>query len=337
MRVIKRSLLGALITVVVVGVLVSIAYVQYMEKKWPKVPNRTSSSLHQVHEIDGDTVRLQLVGDMGWNGEPQKRVSAAMERQCKKQRPDALVFLGDNIYREGVDSVDDPKWDSHLLKFYQGECLKDTPIYALLGNHDYIKNAQAQIDYALKNPRWRMPFRYYDVAFSDVLSLTAGDAWFPNYCINGDDNCALNFLGKSLKRHADKPWRIVATHYPIRSISAASSGHRGSAKGWLHDKYLCSQHSQPTTYVSGHAHHLEHNRLSTCDMDLLVSGSGGGSDLYPIQEDRISDVEFAKSTYGFLELTATKTSLTYTFYEHTGERLYTTTKYKKNHDAVNAD
>jgi len=323
---ILRSLRWTLIALLVFGVLLGIAYVQYTGKKWPKIPTRASSELHQLHEVQGDTVRLQLLGDMGWDGEPQKRVADAMEKQCKKNKPDALVFLGDNIYREGVDSIDDPKWQTHLLNFYQGDCLKEVPIYAALGNHDYIKNAQAQIDYSSKNPRWRMPFRYYDVAFSDVLSLTVGDAWFPNYCFSSDENCALNFLGYSLKKHSDKPWRLVATHYPIKSISAASSGHRGSGKGWLTDKYLCAQDSSPTAYVSGHAHHLEHNRLSSCDMDLLVAGAGGGSDLYPIDESRLDEVEFAKSTYGFLELTATPESLTYAFFEDTGEQLYTSTK-----------
>lgn len=142
-------------------------------------------------------------------------------------------------------------------------------------------------------------------------------------------NCALNFLGESLAKHKDKPWRLIATHYPAKSISAASSGYRGGTKGKLHHSYLCAQETPPTTYISGHAHHLEHSRFSSCDMDLLVSGAGGGSNLYPIQTDRLAEVEFAKSTYGFLELVATRSSITYTFFEHTGERLYSTTKYNE--------
>ena len=287
---------------------------------------RASGDLHQTHEIQNSTVRLQLIGDMGWNGDAQRQVAASMEARCLEHKPDALIFLGDNIYKEGVDSVDDPKWDTHLLDFYQSRCLQNIPIYAILGNHDYAKNAQAQIDFSHKSNRWHMPFRYYDVAFGDLLSFTAGDGWFPNYCFRELKNCALNFIGQSLEKHRDKPWRIVAAHYPIKSISAASSGHRGGFKGWVHEQFLCGQTVPPTAYVSGHAHHLEHNRLTRCGMDLLISGAGGGSNLYPIQEERLNEVEFAESTYGFLEILANKNAITYSFFDNDAQKIYSHTR-----------
>jgi predicted MPP superfamily phosphohydrolase len=118
---------------------------------------------------------------MGREGPAQAGVAKAMETLCKQQRPDALIFLGDNIYREGVESVDDPGWQTKLMQYYQGDCIRNVPIYAALGNHDYMGNAQAQIDYSNISTQWNMPFRFYDVSFGNILSLTVTDSWYPDY------------------------------------------------------------------------------------------------------------------------------------------------------------
>ena len=70
MKTVRRIAFWSLTVFVVVSVLASIAYLYYVEGKLPKVPVRASAELHQEHSISNDSVRLQLIGDMGWNGEP---------------------------------------------------------------------------------------------------------------------------------------------------------------------------------------------------------------------------------------------------------------------------
>lgn len=297
-------------------------------KKSPKIPQHASDSLHQTVALAKRQVRLQIIGDMGKQGLAQDLVSTAMEKRCQQQKPDALIFLGDNIYVAGVTSVDDPKWHNDLLQYYQSPCLQDVPIYALLGNHDYRGNAQAQIDYNSKDPRWNMPFRYYQVQFGDLLSITMLDTWFPNICLfSSDGNCMLNFTWNTLSNNNTLPWRLVAGHHPIRSASLASSKHAGGVNGRILESILCQL--APDAYLAGHSHHLEHSISPVCDMDIIVSGAGGGRNLYPVKTELKSNEKFARSIHGFVELFATPHRMEYLFFDTNNRWLYTTTRKQK--------
>ncbi len=80
---------------------------------------------------------------------------------------------GDNIYEEGVTSVDDPLWDSRYCNVYTDPTLLDVPWYAILGNHDYYAGGEEfQIEYYVQKldpaQRWYMPSHYYSNIWPDV-------------------------------------------------------------------------------------------------------------------------------------------------------------------------
>ncbi|WP_230770022.1 metallophosphoesterase [Sphingomonas sp. Leaf4] len=104
-----------------------------------------------------------VLGDWGRDTPEQHHVAAAMGRAAAAARSDFVLAIGDNFYSDGVESVDDPLWQSVFEGVYTHPALQ-VPWYALLGNHDYRGNPQAQIDYAATSKRWRMPARYYRVA-----------------------------------------------------------------------------------------------------------------------------------------------------------------------------
>jgi hypothetical protein len=85
--------------------------------------------------------------------------------------PDFILGLGDNFYPDGVSSVDDPKfedWRNVYLKYENLKC----PWHLVLGNHDYLLNHKAQIDYTSSARNvgglWHMPAQNYKVSFGPI-------------------------------------------------------------------------------------------------------------------------------------------------------------------------
>ena len=71
------------------------------------------------------------------------------------------------VYEEtGVQNETDPLWSSAYKNVYTSPHLQ-IPWYVILGNHDYIQNEQAQIDYYKnkRDSRWTMPDHVYNVIY----------------------------------------------------------------------------------------------------------------------------------------------------------------------------
>ena len=98
------------------------------------------------------TMRFFVLGDSGVGNANQMAVAEAMERRCRQQEVDGIIHVGDVFYQTGVQSIDDPKWQSRVLKPYGGPCLRDKSIYFVFGNHDYSGNADAEIEFSQKKP-----------------------------------------------------------------------------------------------------------------------------------------------------------------------------------------
>ena len=87
-------------------------------------------------------------------------------------------------------------------------------------------------------------------------------------------------------------------------------------------RFLCNR---VDAYFSGHAHHLEFDIISECNMDHYISGAGGAR-LYGIRAQH--SAEFAQSVHGFLELTLSEEEMTSQFISITGEKLFKTQRNK---------
>jgi len=196
-------------------------------------------------------MRFFVLGDSGVGNEQQMAVAEAMERRCRQQEVDGVIHVGDVFYETGVQSIDDPKWQSRVLKPYGGPCLGDKPIYSVFGNHDYSGNTDAEIEFSQKTPRWVKPYRFYERTFGDLVQLIAFDAWLPDICFDSQ-RCAIDFLRDAL-RTSDTRWRIVFGHYPMASASAQRSA---GIRGWLLRRLMCTENVD--LYLAGHMHHLEY-------------------------------------------------------------------------------
>jgi tartrate-resistant acid phosphatase type 5 len=194
------------------------------------------------------------------------------------------VLLGDNFYPAGVKSVKDPQWEY----MYKTTFPTNIPSFAILGNHDYIENPNAQIMYSQIEPSWKMPFYYYDMLihlsenetahfiFLDTCLLAedittnlirhTSSASVPLYLnlVKKFQNKQKQWFEKVLKTSTSK-WKIVFGHYPV-----FSNGPHQISKGL--QEYLAPLFMQYKVdfYVSGHDHNLQH--LMKQNTNYVIAG-----------------------------------------------------------------
>lgn len=75
---------------------------------------------------------------------------------------DIITPIGDNFYPSGLQSVRDAQVDSSWRDVYMAETgLSAVPFRAILGNHDYRGDIDAQIALSDAESMWHLPSRYY--------------------------------------------------------------------------------------------------------------------------------------------------------------------------------
>lgn len=110
----------------------------------------TSSIIHQTINPTASSFNFLVLGD--WGRSSTKTVAKAMQRIAKNDETEFIIALGDNYYAEGkmfkdgVSGVNDERWRTLWYDVYAKDSLSRTPWYAVLGNHDHLGNAKAQIE-----------------------------------------------------------------------------------------------------------------------------------------------------------------------------------------------
>ena len=302
MRLLKRILIALIVLIIVILVIMIVKY----REKLAKYPEFVDTPPVKVVAHDQHVVLFAL-GDSGQGGISQSDVAEAMEERCKKQNPDALLLLGDLIYPDGTETLEDPRWDELIFDMYGSECLQGLPLFPTLGNHDYNGNPFLWKDADKINPRWWFPHRHYQVLFEDLLALYAIDTLSPVFI-----HTALPALGDR-----SVPWAIAYGHHPLISESKGGGRHRGGGFGGILTSLAICDHVD--TFLSGHSHHLEHIDIANCQADQFISGAGGAA-LYPLQEN--PEHHFGASVYGFLEIEVEPETIAFRFISTDNSILY---------------
>ena len=102
-------------------------------------------------------MKIYLIGDIGDYNQQTNKIINNIKKEIKED--DNIVFLGDNFYPFGVKSITDPKWND-----FKNFDIKNK-VWSILGNHDYLGNINAQLEFNLKN--WNMPNYFYKKTFSN--------------------------------------------------------------------------------------------------------------------------------------------------------------------------
>ncbi|MBK6940931.1 MAG: metallophosphoesterase [Planctomycetes bacterium] len=242
-------------------------------------------------------LRVIAFGDSGTAGRGQRRVAEAMLAKAQVDGLDLVLMLGDNFYPNGVASVDDPQWESKIVKPYER---LNAPIYPCLGNHDHKGNPDAQVERSKLDPKWRMGGRQY--TFERVL---ADGTRIQFFALDTDPiskgvevvTPQLEWLDAQL-RASTAHWKVAFGHHPIHSRG------RGDNKRMRRDIEPILVKHDVDMYLCGHDHSLQVLKPRN-GVNYIISGGGGGTD-NPHKVDWTEDTLFAATLGGFVWLRFTR-------------------------------
>lgn len=253
-----------------------------------------------VQTRDLERVRALVIGDQGEGNQTQRQVAQAMAEVCGERGCDLVLALGDNFYPNGVDSPQDPQFQSKFEAIYDFPEL-DIPFFMTLGNHDDgaggagVQPARGwhQVAYSARvdrpSSRWQMPSRYYQVeqGIVDFFALDTNPLMF--YGLIGPDQeradpradpfgrAQLEWLEKGLAQ-SDADWKVAFGHHPY--ISPGQHGDAGQYEGIpglgnqvkrFLEAGVCGE---VDLYLAGHDHNLAwYPPQASCQTDLIVSGA----------------------------------------------------------------
>lgn len=271
-------------------------------KNFREVPKNT------IEKPAGEYFSSFIIGDWGAGGSFQKRVADAMSLNAQKRKPNIIISTGDNIYPDGVESADDKQWVTKFENMYNSPSLS-VPWYAVLGNHDYRSNPDAQIEYSKKNKQWNMPARYYKFSPHSTIEYFMLDT---QTIMMGKAEKQLQWFEEEVKR-SKAQWKIVVGHHPMRSY-----GHYGDLQPLLKSLKPLFDKYGVQFYLCGHDHDLQFIKNPNDNFHCIISGAGGGARDTAYGEHSL----FAATNGGFV-IMETDTNYAYvSFINAAGENIY---------------
>lgn len=274
------------------------------------------------------TLSFLVVGDWGRDGaEHQREVADAMGRVAAESDARFVLSVGDNFYESGVQSADDAQWRTSFEQVYTAPSLQ-VPWFVALGNHDYRGNPQAQLDYAARSKRWKMPRRYYQVPGASlgapeldlfVIDTTPivnkyrkpVDALISANVVSQDPEAQLAWLDQALAA-STAPIKLVAGHHTLRSGGSV----HGDTPEIVERVLPLLQRHKVAAYINGHDHDLQHIR--TDGLDYLSCGAG--SQVRPVKA--VTGTRFFIPRSGFAHVRLSGGTMTAEFRDYTGATLY---------------
>lgn len=286
------------------------------------------------------------VGDWGDPNNAQRSVVAQMGKEAERLGGVHFALLvGDNFYPRGVSTWDDPLFDTTYEQVFVSEALQ-VPHFVVLGNHDYRKNPEAQVQRShLSASRWVMPSRWYSREF--VLNCggdgTGGGTPGPSLLFLFLDTMVLaggtagQVSGIMREMHwawiedqlhsATADWIIVVGHHPVYS-----AGYHGDTATLVQGLMPLLEWYGVDMYISGHDHNEQFLLLPssgptgvdgarfdpTLGPAYVLTGSGSKLRQSPTVSAHPGLV-FMSTTYGFTSMRLNQTHLKTNWVTMTGE------------------
>jgi acid phosphatase len=275
-----------------------------------------------------DALNFLLVGDWGRQGEKDQRdVATQMGITGDTLKARFIVAVGDNFYEDGVASVTDDHWEKSFESVYTAPSLQ-VPWWAILGNHDYHGDCDAQIAYSKLSKRWNMPARYYlrteklptgeavDFFYIDTTPMSTLDddeAAFVHKPKSQDVPKQMAWLEAALAA-STAPWKIVIGHHPVYT-----GGQHGDTPYIVEHVLPLMEKYGVQAYFNGHDHDLQH--LQNEKMSFFCTG-GGSKPRASIKTT--SRTKFGLGCSGFIAASMTADQLHIQMIDDKGKVLYTT-------------
>lgn len=239
-------------------------------------------------KMEPQVVRFIALGDGGEGNAAQYAVARAVKDVCDSKTDEYgpgcefALYLGDNFYDDGVESIDDSQFET---KFELPYAELSFPFYVVLGNHDYGETSLEfwrtphQVAYSALSQKWTMPSEFYTKSHEHALFIGLDTNAIMTKTVLGDDGQEAWI--RDVHATNDATWTIAFGHHPY--ISNGQHGNAGTYEGIpieipvvsgtqikeFMNAQICGK---VDLYISGH----DHNRqwLSpTCGTEFIVSGA----------------------------------------------------------------
>jgi 3',5'-cyclic AMP phosphodiesterase CpdA len=197
--------------------------------------------------------------------------------------------------------------------------------YSIIGNHEYIGNPQALVDYAKSSQRWTMPARNYtfvqqvdsNTSIRFVMIDTSPFVGFyhrdPKYKeVNTQDPEKTVAFVDSVLALSHETWKVVVGHHPAYT----SDFNHGGTYQIIEEIVPLMRKYKVDFYLSGHVHKFEH--LQRDGIDYMVTSTG----IRPRWSNPWFYTRYVKSTPGFTICHVTPSDFTFFFINGKGETLY---------------
>ena len=277
-----------------------------------------------------NSVNFCVIGDWGKHGMYfQKEVAQKLGEASVGAGADFIISTGDNFYPNGVRSVMDPSWTSSFENIYAHHGTH-VDWYAVLGNHDYRGNPDAEVEYSRISRRWNMPSRYYTV--KKTINQSSSIEFFfldtnpfqkeyyrdESYKtkVEAADTLAQKEWLEDALRKSTAAWKFVVGHHPLYSAGKR----KGKTGDMLTFKPLFNKYHLDA-YFAGHEHHLEYDQTNNDSFHHFISG--GGSEARPVTSAPYARAVF--SAHGFIAVSVAETEMLAQFVDHTGKIIYSVT------------
>ena len=222
-----------------------------------------------------------VVSDMGSSG-PYREDSVAhtVNRLATVLHPKFVVNQGDFFHDNGVKDTLDPLWSAQFEKMFSAPELQ-LKWYSIIGNHEYIGNPQALVDYGKHNPRWTMPSRNYTfvqqvdstTSIRFVMLDTSPFVYIYRFDskyhqIKSQDPDKTVAFADSVLSHSKETWKVVVGHHPIYTSDFV----QGNTYDLIYRIAPLLRKYKVDFYLNGHVHKFEH--LQRDGIDYMVTTTG---------------------------------------------------------------
>lgn len=274
-----------------------------------------------------------VLSDMGSSG-PYREDSVAhtINRLAGSLHPKFVINQGDFFHDQGVKDTLDSLWNAQFEKMFTAPEL-NLKWYSIIGNHEYIGNPQALVDYGKHNPRWTMPARNYTFVqqvdsittirfvMIDTSPFSILYQYDPKYHAvkEQDPSKTVAFVDSVLAR-SHETWKVVIGHHPIYT----SDFNQGNTYRLIEQVEPLLEKYHVDFYLNGHIHKFEHTQRN--GIDFMVTSTG----IKPRWSNPWFYTRYVKKSLGFSVCHVTAHDFAFYFVNEKGETLYSYRRKKGN-------
>jgi tartrate-resistant acid phosphatase type 5 len=302
---------------------------------------RSVSPVYVPPTVSQSAYNFIVFGDWGTGTESQKEVASGMNTIATRSKIDGIISTGDQFYWNGIDNTTDPLIRRYFTDIYYGyDSLKVLPWYLILGNHDWIKNPLAQIEYSKINTKWNLPSKWHtkefkldDIEIQYIFMDTSPYSELErsrNPQVRAEDpRPQTAWLTKVLESgKARFKWRFVIGHHTF--YSSGTYGDFGS-KNMTNIEKLFNEY-KIDGYFNGHQHILQHLQTTHMghSMNYFISGAGGQTvSNHIVVENHPYNKFVVGKTPGFMTMEIKKDEFSVKVHDANGRQLHVYRNVKK--------